>query len=110
MRVDFQGFPVGTVTRVEPTSIWVVLVYLGRPQNTVVVKPGSIHCGTKMQSFTGASTCRKIPATLFVVLGTNSPTEDFCIKYILNHTVGSHIAGNVNILDIVTIVPVIEGG
>jgi len=30
------------------------------------------------------------------VLGTNSPTEDFCIKYILNHTVGSHIAGDVN--------------
>ena len=50
------------------------------------------------------------------MLGTNSPTEDFCIKYILNHTVGSHIAGDVNedgsldILDIVAIVQVIVSG
>ena len=75
MRVDFQGSPVGTVTRLEAMSIWVVLVYLGRLLRPIVVKPGSIHCGTKMQSLTGTSAWRKIPATLFVVLGTNSLLE-----------------------------------
>ena len=56
MRVDFLGFPVDSVTLVEATYIWVAMVTLGRRQSTVVAKPGSIHCITAIQWFTGTST------------------------------------------------------
>jgi len=56
MRVDFQGFPVGSVTLVEAMYMWVAMVILGRRQSTVLAKPGTIHCITAIQWFIRTST------------------------------------------------------